>query len=99
MLTRSLQTMLQRERENEPGVVFDAVGAATLGGRRRSNAASDKEKPPGQRPSEGQTVGLNVHWPGQEPITLSVPLRTNSRIQCAAGGQRTIPIMGKLGCC
>src|SRR5262245_43453086 len=56
------------------------VGAVTLGGGHRSNAASHREKPPGQHPDSGAGRWFNLHRLGPEPITLSVPLRTNQAI-------------------
>jgi HSP20 family protein len=38
--------------------------------RHRSYAASDREKPPGQRPSEGQTVTCSLQWRPLEPTGM-----------------------------
>jgi hypothetical protein len=66
-------------RAGHVSALSQEVGAVTLGDRHRPHAASDREKPPGQRPTEGQADGLiYISW-GPNQSTLSVPLRTKTR--------------------
>jgi len=67
------------------------VGAATLGGRHRPNAALDWEKPPGQRPNDGRTVDSMHIGHGPNQSHFSEPLRTNSQLRTES---RRLPLCG-----
>src|SRR5262249_8082688 len=72
---------LTSTRKTSPESEFDGhasrPGAPRAGGRRRPNAASCREKPPGQRLTEGQADGTCTLVGAREPISLLVPFSTN----------------------